>query len=230
MISQEIAKKITLASILLLLLAAITVSSDRVSAASWDPEEVIESYLKSEYPWNDIEVKNVTVKGNVRTDEPDKIIVEKGPLGRAVFTFLFTDEERSRVTASVRAFDSVVKSKRPFKKGHVINSEDIYESKMDIRKMPNSAVTNAEEVLGKYLRRSLSANVPIVENMLELSKVVKRGKRVRLVISKGALSITASGKTREKGYVGMPVKAMNLSSKKEVMGVLVDEHTVRVDL
>ncbi len=199
-------------------------------AASWSPEDVLKAYLIKNYPWEELEVSNVQVIGKIPGEMPEKIIVEKGPIGKAIFSFIFNINKVIKAKADIRAFDKVVKSKRPFKKGHVIRENDIYISKMDIRKMPNSSVKNPESIIGKSLKRSIIANIPIVEDMVERSQVVKRGKMVSLKISLKGLNITAAGKTKEKGYVGMPVKAINLSTKKEVRGVLIDENTVKVEL
>ncbi len=201
-----------------------------VLAASWSPEDVLKAYLIKNYPWEELEVSNVQVIGKIPGEMPEKIIVEKGPIGKAIFSFIFNINKVIKAKADIRAFDKVVKSKRPFKKGHVIRENDIYISKMDIRKMPNSSVKNPESIIGKSLKRSIIANIPIVEDMVERSQVVKRGKMVSLKISLKGLNITAAGKTKEKGYVGMPVKAINLSTKKEVRGVLIDENTVKVEL
>jgi len=51
-----------------------------------------------------------------------------------------------------------------------------------------------------------------------------------LLFNAHGFNISAAGETREKGYVGMAVKAINVSSKKEVRGVLIDERTVKVEL
>ncbi len=199
-------------------------------AGAWDPERALTAYLRSNYPWEEIEVNNVRVTGKLPANAPEKIDTRKGPIGKAVFSFVYKRNKIVIVKADVKALDGVVKSKRPFRKGHVITGNDIYIAKMDIRKMPNNSIRNAETVSGKSLRRSIAANIPIVEDMIEKSRVVKRGKSVVLLIRHRGLNITAAGKTREKGYVGMPVKAINLSSRKEITGVLVDENTVRLEL
>ena len=201
-----------------------------VSAAAWEPAEVLTVHLKQNFPWEEIVVSEVKITGELPGEMPEKIIIEKGPLGRSVFSFIFNTGKRVVVRANVRALAPVVKSKRSFRKGHLVRMEDIYVSKMDIRKLPRSAVRNTENITGKYLKRSVTANVPIVEDMIEGSKLVKRGKMVKLIININGLNISAAGKIKEKGRVGMPVKVINLSSKKEVRGVLVDENTVEVQL
>ena len=199
-------------------------------AESWDPEEVLMQYLGDNYPWPKIEIEGVKITGAIPAKAPDTIIVEKGPIGKGEFTLLFDDGEKMEVKADVRALDNVVKSRRPFKKGYVLSSEDIYVSEMDIRRMPKSSVQDPEEIIGKPLRRSIIANTTLTENMVEKSQVVDKGKPVTLLIHSRGFDITASGETKEKGYVGMTVKAINISSKKEVRGVLIDERTVEVEL
>ena len=226
-------KRRTFYSIILCLPLALSLtvlSLPFANAATWDLEGELKKYLEKHYPWNEIEVSNVQSLGKVKNEVPEKIIVEKGPLGSAVFSLYFENSKKVIARAQVRALDWVVKSKRPFRKGHVLRSDDVYISKMDIRKMPSSAVGDPEIIIGKALKRSVIANIPIVEGMIEQSQVVKRGKKILLIIESGGLNITAAGKIKEKGYVGMPVRAMNLSSKKEVRGILIDENTVRVEM
>jgi flagella basal body P-ring formation protein FlgA len=199
-------------------------------AASLDLEGELKEYLEKHYPWNEIEVSNVQSIGKVENEAPEKIIVERGPLGKAIFSLHFENSTKIIVNANVRALDWVVKSKRPFRKGHVVHRDDVYVSKMDIRKMPSSAISDPAIIIGKSLKRSVIANIPIVEGMIEQSQVVKRGKKIILMIESGGFNITATGRIKEKGYVGMPVRAMNLSSKKEVRGILIDENTVRVEM
>ncbi len=228
--SRTVTRYTPLIAVSLLLTAYCLLPSPQAIAGAWNPESALSVYLRSNYPWEDIEVNNVRVTGKLPGKAPWKIDIRKGPIGKAVFSFIYRQNKMVIVKADVKAFDGVVKSRRPFRKGHVITGSDIYVAKMDIRKMPNSSIRNAETVLGKSLRRSIAANIPIVEDMIEKARVVKRGKRVVLLIRHRGLNITAAGKTREKGYVGMPVKAINLSSKKEITGVLVDENTVRLEL
>jgi flagella basal body P-ring formation protein FlgA len=186
--------------------------------------------LAENYPWEKIEISNVKMLGVMPDKAPDTITVEKGPIGKAVFSFLFDNSQKVTVKAEVRVYDNIVKSKRPFKKGYVLSSDDMYLSEMDINKMPKSSVKDPETIVGKSLNRSITANITLTEEMVEKSQVVDKGKQVVLLINAHGFNITTAGETREKGYVGKPVKATNLSSKKEVRGVLINEKTVEVEL
>jgi flagella basal body P-ring formation protein FlgA len=221
----------------------ILLSSSSATSASWNPEDTLETFLMDNYPWEEIEVRNVKVIGTLHSDPPERIIVEKGPLGKAVFSFVSGDERKTIVKAHVQAFGNVVKSKRPLRRKHVMEGEDIYLrrkhvmegediylAKVDIRKIPNGSMSDPEKIVGKSLKRSIAANIPIQENMVQMSRVVGRGMRVNIIVSSNGLNIRATGRTNEKGYVGQPVRVMNLSSKKIISGILVDEKTVKVEL
>lgn len=201
-----------------------------VFAASWDARDVLQVFLADNYPWEKVEISNVKIIGVMPDKAPDTITVEKGPIGKAVFSFVFDNSRKVTAMAEVRAYDNIVKSKRPFKKGYVLSSDDLYLSEMDINKMPKSSVKDPETIIGKSLKRSITANITLTEDMVEKSQAVDKGKHVALLINAHGFNITAAGETREKGYIGKPVKAANLSSKKEVRGVLINERTVEVEL
>lgn len=200
-----------------------------LSAAELNINDLIIDHLSDNYPWENIEIRNVRIMGDLGDGKPDKIAVEKGPIGKAVFSF-YISGKRVLVKANIKAYDWIVKSRRPFSKGHVIGEDDLYVEKIEIDKMPRNAVRNPGIIIGKSLKRSIIANIPVVENMVEKYQVVKRGQMVELIIGNEGFSISVSGKTKEKGYVGKPVRAVNLSSKKIVTGVLIDEGTVKVKL
>ena len=210
----------------LVLLLSVFIS---LSAAELNIDDLIINHLSENYPWENIEIGNVRVMGELGDGEPDRIEVEKGPIGKAVFAF-YDSGKRVLVKANIKAYDWIVKSRRPFSKGHVIEEDDLYVEKIEINKMPRSAVNNPEIIIGKSLKRSIIANIPVVENMVEKYQVIKRGQIVKLIIGNKGFSISVSGKTKEKGYVGKPVRAVNLSSNKVVTGVLIDEGTVKVKL
>jgi hypothetical protein len=112
------------------------------------------------YPWEEIEVRNVKVIGTLHSDPPERIIVEKGPLGKAVFSFVSGDERKTIVKAHVQAFGNVVKSKRPLRRKHVMEGEDIYLAKVDIRKIPNGSMSDPEKIVGKSLPGKYGPDVP----------------------------------------------------------------------
>jgi len=201
-----------------------------VLSGGWQADQLLTEFLEAEYPWGEIHVTDLKIYGQMPDELPKKIYVEKGPLGRAVFGFIFSDGKKVSVKANVNAFAKVVKTKRSFMKGHLIDTDDIYIAKMDIKKIRKGSVKDPADITGKTLKRSVEENVAIVEKMINRSMSVKRGRVVMLVIREGGLNMKAPGKLKKNSYVGRHVTVINLSSKKEVTGLLVDENTVEVSL
>jgi flagella basal body P-ring formation protein FlgA len=198
-------------------------------AASQDIAEVLKNYLRSNYPWHEIEISNLVVTGDMTTGVPENIMIEKGPPGKTVFSIEYSDGRMIKASAQVRAFEQVVVVRRGLGKGHTLRDDDVYSTVMDISRIPKSAVKNPESVIGKQLARSVVPNMTLVEAMVIATPVVKKGRRVALVVESPVFSITAPGEIREHGQIGNHVKVMNLASKKIVTGLLIDESTVKVE-
>ncbi|UCH81541.1 MAG: flagellar basal body P-ring formation protein FlgA [Nitrospiraceae bacterium] len=224
----KIWKVLTVCIVSLFLIAVSSVSSS--SSIIRDAHAILKSHIRDNYPWKNIEIRDIRVTGELNEEIPEKIVVEKGPLGKAVFLLYSKKGDRVIVRANITAYGRIVMSKRSFRKGHIIGEDDVYVVKKDISKMPKGSLTGIDMIIGKSLKRSIAANIPVVENMIHTHQPVRRGKIVKLLIGNEDFSISATGKTKEKGYVGKSVRAVNLSSKKVVTGVLVDERTVRVGL
>jgi flagella basal body P-ring formation protein FlgA len=196
--------------------------------SSWDPGTVIKKYLKDHYPWAEIEILDIS--GEVSSQVlPEKIHLIQGPLGRALFSLVFKSGEKALVQAHIKALDWVVTSRRPLKKSQTIRKEDVYLALMDVRRMPKDALTRLESAWGKTMTQSLSANMPIVQGHMGDIPLIKKGQRITLVASAPGLKITAPGEARQDGYSGQSLKVINLSSKRDVRGIPLDENHVSVE-
>jgi len=209
-----------------LLFALLAVS---VHAEQQNVEDMLKNYLLDNYPWKTIEVKNVKADGRIPAEPPIEIDAIKGPLGNTTFALEFKNAERVLIHANVTAFDEVVKSKRALKKGQILREDDVYVDMADVTRVTVGAVRNIEEIIGRPLKRSIIANALVTEDMIEKNQVVNKDTKVMLIIESPGFVITTAGKLKERGYVGAPVKVINLSSKKEVIGELISENTVKVE-
>lgn len=191
-------------------------------------ENFIRSFLKDNYPWDEIEIYDLKLSSKVNA-KPKRIFIEKPPPGRTVFLIELENGDRVSATANVKAFDMVIVSRGAFRKGYMLQDNDVYVSPMDVSRIPRDAVKDIDAVLGRRLTRSIIANAPIDATMLmNESKVVKKGKKVALVIESPYLSISTMGMLKENGQIGNYVRAINVTSNKVVTGLLTDENTVKV--
>jgi hypothetical protein len=74
-------------------------------ASSWSPSDVLKTFLLENYPWEEVDVSHVILNGKAGSEAPEKIFVEKGPVGRAVFLLAFRNGKNVMAKANVRVFD-----------------------------------------------------------------------------------------------------------------------------
>jgi len=197
-------------------------------SATWEPREIVKQYLRSHYPWSEIEILDLSAEAELPKDPPVKVYLISGPLGRAVFSFGFRSGQRAIIQAQIRALDWVVATRRPLKRGQIIDKEDVYQSLIDVRKIPKDVSTRLEGTWGKVVMQSLEINTPIAENNLGDIPVIKKGQRVTLIISAPGLKITTQGETREDGYPGRQIRVVNLFSNRDIRGIPIDDTSVKV--
>ncbi|MCX7913272.1 MAG: flagellar basal body P-ring formation chaperone FlgA [Thermodesulfovibrionales bacterium] len=192
-----------------------------------DLSRILKEYLKKNYPWAEIDISEIGER-TVISELPEKILILKGPPGKTVFLLEFKGNKKVTVTTTVRAFEWIVMSSKPLRKGEILQQDDIYLTLLDVERIPKGSISKIEDAIGKHLNRSVGANMPIVDSMLTQQKKVKRGQLVSMVIESPHFIIRALGEIKDDAFVGKKVKVINIASKKTVTGVLVDENTVKV--
>ncbi len=85
-----------------------------------------------------------------------------------------------------------------------------------------------KEFGGAVLRGELAAGRPLLASVGRTPVLVARNREVRIEYVKGALSITAEGRSLSNGAEGDTVRVMNLGSRTIVTGVVVDAGRVVV--
>jgi len=198
-------------------------------SSSWEPQQVIKKYLKDHYPWAEIEILDVSAEVHSFQEPPVKIYLLRGPLGKSVFSFVFKSGEKAVVQAQIRALDWVVTSRRPLIRSQIIQKEDVFLALMDVRVMPKDALTRLETAWGKTVSRSMGANMPIIEGTLGDIPLIKKGQRITLVALAPGFKITTLGEAKQDGLPGQQIKVVNLSSKRDLRGIPLDENNVRVE-
>lgn len=133
-----------------------------------------------------------------------------------------------RVTGRVEVYRSVLCAVRPLKKGHVIAPEDLAEVRRPLSRISGAAVSDAAEVRGKRLTRSVRAGSILTEGMLAEAPVVAKGDRVTILAKTPVLRVSVPGVILEDGARGEYVRVKNLMSGKEILARVKDAKTVSV--
>jgi flagellar basal body P-ring formation protein FlgA len=90
------------------------------------------------------------------------------------------------------------------------------------------AVTDATLVIGQEARITIYAGRPIRSGDFGPPALVDRNQIVSLIYVAGGLQITAEGRALGGGGTGDTIRAMNLSSRTTVSGIVTETGAVRV--
>lgn len=119
------------------------------------------------------------------------------------------------VRGEVEALARVVISATSLKRDQIIEPEMVSLEVMDIAKIADPGL-DQEDFIGKKLKRSLRAGSPILSSMVESPPIVRRGERVKIVITLGQMLLTATGLAHSDGKQNQMIRVQNLSSHKTV--------------
>ncbi|RME64382.1 MAG: flagella basal body P-ring formation protein FlgA [Nitrospirae bacterium] len=182
-------------------------------------EGLLAEYLTETYHWEDVQVRLVSVEGEVPSQNPEDIKVLKGPLGRAVFVLSYGDGTEVKVTSIVRAKVRVLVASKPIRKGQVLRPSMVAERLMDIQRVSSDMVTDLESIKAMRARYHIRAGTLLRMGMFEKEPEFKKGQKVTVLYQRGALRVTSAGVLREDAREGMVVEVMNLATKKVIKGL-----------
>ena len=201
-------------------------------------EGTLHEYVVAKGPWkvDQVEVKALSFKPvALSTGKVALRILKHGKfIGPGVQSFLVAadvggkEEGQLWVRAEIKVFDQVVVSTRPLASREVIAAEDVRLDWREIGTTAPRAYTKIEEVLGKQVSRSTSANEVLTIAQAESPQVVRHGSTIVLIYENAYLRVEAAGEALQAGRVGDTIKVKNPASGKLLQGIVVDARTVRV--
>lgn len=203
-----------------------------------DAERMIKEYLIGHTPWSDdqIRIKNVSIASNIYLPSVWDYEINPAPkatmIGRTAFSVSIQANGKSLqtvwVNADIEVWVDAVLAVHTIKESQVISEGDIYTGRRNLAELPPGYTHDIVSVSGKRTRRFVGTNRPITQDMLEDPPLFKRGEKVFIVAESETLKIIATGTAESDGYKGRLVKVMNVQSRKEVSGEVIDNTTVRV--
>lgn len=134
-----------------------------------------------------------------------------------------------RVQARVEIYADVVVARNSLRRHQVVEEKDVQVVNKNITPLPGDVATDLQDVLGKRMTLSVNSQEVLRKSMVEAPPLVKKGDRVTLLVENPSFRITGVGEVKEDGRKGDRVRVVNISSKKEVYGRVLDNHTVQVD-
>jgi flagella basal body P-ring formation protein FlgA len=155
-----------------------------------------------------------------------------GRLGRVSLRLdLSADGEvfrRSKITAVIATEVALPVAVRAMAAGHVVDAADIAAGQAIRVDDPARFVAQADEVVGRRLRRAIQAGRPFEASELAAPAVVEHGHRVSVIYLADGIRITAPGIVRQQGSVGDRVRVQILPSARVVWADVLDRTQVVV--
>ena len=83
---------------------------------------------------------------------------------------------------------------------------------------------------GMRLTRPMHAHKPIYTSMVKRPPLIKRGEIITILAGNHGFSVRAAGQAMKSAGLGERVLVQNMRSKQRIEGVVIDAHTVRVQI
>jgi|GEM_PF-1223666 len=138
-------------------------------------------------------------------------------------------QESRRISGTVKFYQRTVVAAGPLERGTVLKDSDLRVTRRELKSSAGHFFSEAEEVEGLRLKTSLKPGQALRNGQVAKPIWLKRGDKVVLLAERGRLKITAPGLVQEaRASQGDQVKVLNLTTGREVYGLVIDPKTVKV--
>lgn len=101
----------------------------------------------------------------------------------------------------------------------IVGRADVQIIDMPWARLGAFAITEAEDLVGMQVRRTLVPGRPVPRQSVIPPIVIARGDKVRIELTYGALQLEAKGRAINDAHLGQDVRVVNLSSKKTITAI-----------
>jgi len=202
--------------------------------------KILEVGFQAIYPQKRHRIEVKTVHGYERIGLPagviscDILLSEQARRGGAISVLLIfrtngREVGKTRVNARVDIYTDVIVSAHYMGKHHEVQAKDVQWVSRSLSLLPQDYLGEMKEVVGKRVTIAVNRGEVLRAGIVEEPPLLRKGDRVKVLVENHHIKITTIGEVREEGRRGDRIRLVNLSSRKEVSGRIIDEHTVRVD-
>ena len=117
---------------------------------------------------------------------------------------------------------------KKFNKDELIVKNDVYLKLFNKKVLKSNILQQEKNVLGKMAKKTLLPNIPLKENDLKISIVIKKGSLVNLSFLRDNLRIETTGIAMDNGGIGDVIKIKVSDTNKIINGVVKDNKNVSI--
>jgi flagella basal body P-ring formation protein FlgA len=131
-----------------------------------------------------------------------------------------TPKEKIFLRTKVSVFDRIVVAKKRLKRGDLISSAEAGIEERDVAVLNPGIIKDIYLVIGKESKTFIPNGNPVYDWMIKDKPLVKKTEKVKIYASSDNIAVSAVGQSLEDGNMGSEIKVKNLSSGKELIGVV----------
>lgn len=200
--------------------------------------EVIQRYVDQKILNAEFKLGGITIHGknNFPVGRLQAVVVRHNTdelIGKVKFVLAVTVDDhkagRAYASAWIDRYENVVVAKHALSRNSLIAESDLALQKMNISRTPASICMRLEDAVGKQIKQSINAGNYLRLTMLETPPTIYKGDRVTIIAERGPLQISAMGLAQTDGFMDEQIRVRNISSKRVVVGRVVDGSTVAVN-
>lgn len=161
--------------------------------------------------------------------QPRAHIAKQGvPIGRVSLSLRCLDPRwLGSIQVTVGAKRSHLAASRALQAGSTLEAGEFVTVESDWSSLPDDVVTEADQVLGRTLVRSIAAGTPLTLNLLRQTSVIKTGERVRVQLSGSNFVVAGEGQSLQSGAVGEQIR-IKMSNGQAVSATVIRQGVVEV--
>lgn len=209
--------------------------SQEVSAD--DLHALYEEYVSEHSDGREFEIRDFAVRGLEIYPEGELLL--SAPLsnsrelkGRVTLyvNVQVNGKEYGRLSLSgwIDIFDDVVCASRSLTRGKLLEPGDLNIQRVNVSNIHGDYFRSDQDLLGKVLTRNTSSNKVLMPNMVEDAALLHKGDTVKIIASRGNLSITTLGIVKSDGKIDDTVQVQNMTSGKIINGIVLGKESVKV--
>ncbi len=212
----------------------ITVSRAFQEITSSVIADVIKKHISHMNP--DANLKKIEIKNSIKVPTGDAFIsvseLSSTPSGDVLYSISAQvegkEEARVIVPATVEQWKMVPVAGRSIPRGGAISPSDIMMARLNIQALNKDVAYSSEDIVGKTVTQDIPSGQIFKTRHLKTPPVIETGSKVMMIVRFGALEATATGTALESGIKDQDIKIRNDSSKKIVIGKVLEPGLVSV--
>jgi|GEM_PF-345293 len=203
-------------------------------------EKIFRRSIMNKSPWHKgtkITIENIRMPEHIKVLERDKDKIQikfsknEDFKGLTTATCVFGAESfkpRSfHISAMVRVFIDAPVAVSMIRRGAILSPRDIKIERIDITRLP-PIVVDVKECIGMRLKTSIRKGTPILVAGIERPPVISKGQGIIIEAIGENITVRDAGIALKDGYLGQNIPVKNISSGREVFGIVVASSKIRV--